>query len=38
MTVTLRPLSPAVGVEVLGVDLRRLGEAEFAAMLVETGA
>ena len=32
MTVTLRPLSPAVGVEVMGVDLRRLGEAEFASI------
>ena len=32
MTVTLRPLSPAVGVEVLGVDLRRLGEAEFVSI------
>ncbi len=28
----VRPLSPAVGVEVLGVDLRHLSEADFAAV------
>ena len=32
MTVELRPLCPAVGVEILGVDLRRLSDADFAAV------
>ena len=32
MTVTVRPLTPAVGVEVLGADLRRLGDADFAGV------
>ena len=32
MTVTVRPFTPAVGAEISGVDLRRLGDAEFAAI------
>jgi taurine dioxygenase len=32
MAVTIRPLSAAVGVEVTGVDLRRLSEADFRAV------
>ena len=32
MTVELRPLCPAVGVEIIGVDLRRLSDADFAAV------
>lgn len=30
MTVTVRPVSPAVGAEIAGVDLRRLSDREFA--------
>ena len=32
MTVTVRPLTPAVGAEITGVDLRRLSDADFAAI------
>jgi taurine dioxygenase len=32
MTVTVRPLSAAVGVEVLGVDLKHISEADFRAV------
>jgi taurine dioxygenase len=32
MTVTVRPLTPAVGAEIGGVDLARLGDAQFAAV------
>src|SRR5262245_28096036 len=32
MTVAVRPLTDAVGVEILGVDLRRLSDAAFAAV------
>lgn len=32
MTVTVRPLTPAVGVEIGGVDLARLSDAQFAAL------
>jgi taurine dioxygenase len=32
MTVTVRPLSGAVGVEVLGVDLKHMSEADFGAV------
>ena len=32
MTVELRPLTKAVGVEILGVDLRQLSDAAFAAV------
>ena len=32
MAVTVRPLSAAVGVEVMGADLRHLGEADFRAV------
>jgi taurine dioxygenase len=32
MAVTVRPLSAAVGVEILGVDLKRMSEAEFRAV------
>ncbi|MBV8411324.1 MAG: TauD/TfdA family dioxygenase, partial [Alphaproteobacteria bacterium] len=32
MTVTVRALTPAVGAEIGGVDLRRLSDAEFQAI------
>jgi taurine dioxygenase len=32
MTISQRPLSPAVGVEIVGVDLKRPGDAEFAVI------
>jgi taurine dioxygenase len=32
MTVTVRPLTPAVGAEIGGVDLARLGDADFAVL------
>ena len=32
MTVTVRPLTPAVGAEITGVDLRCLSDADFAAI------
>ena len=32
MTIEMRPLAPAVGVELLGVDLRRLSSEDFAAV------
>ena len=38
MAVTLRPLSPAVGVEVIGVDLRRLSNAGQAMQTLECAA